>query len=166
MPSCSVQSRSVGHALDDGGKPGQQHEHARIEVLLAQRLAQRLVGEVLALGDDAVGLDHLQREGRGDQHLGEQGVGIKRDRRDQLVELSLGQQLHLGERITSSATAGSSGDSESTSDSRSSAGSAAGWSWATVGGGSDAGDGDQRQHRHGILQLQHSRMPSGNLSTR
>jgi hypothetical protein len=49
--------------------------------------------EPLVGGQPALGLNDFQRKGRGHQDLGDQRVGIERDRSQQRVELSSGQQL-------------------------------------------------------------------------
>ena len=163
----------LGHPLDDRREARQQHQNAGVELLLAQGLAQLLVAQALAGSDHPVGLDHLQRVGRGDQHLGEKGVGIERDRRDQLVELRVGQELLLRQRrlvLGRHRVAGQRLDER-----------------LEVLAGlvlrrrrrrldrlvlrhgrrrQGRGHRDKREQRHGILQLQHRPMPSGKLGTR
>ncbi|MGY4326915.1 hypothetical protein ACVWWG_001332 [Bradyrhizobium sp. LB7.2] len=55
--------------------------------LLVDLPLQRIALQGLVLLQPAVGLDHLQRIGRGSQHVGKEFVGIERDRRDQRFDL-------------------------------------------------------------------------------
>ncbi len=77
----------VGHAPDHLRETGEQHKHARVPVARVDRLGDLVVAHVGAVVEDAVGVNDLQREGRGDQHLREQRVRIERDRRDEVVDL-------------------------------------------------------------------------------
>ena len=54
----------------------------------ASAAADRRVGREVGVGSHpAVGLDKIEREGRGDEDLGEQRIGIERDRPEQRVEI-------------------------------------------------------------------------------
>ncbi len=61
--------------------------------LLVDLGLQRIALQRLVLLQPAIGLHHFQRIGRCCQHIGEQFVGIERDRRDQRLELLGLQQL-------------------------------------------------------------------------
>ena len=83
------------HHVEHGRR---RHErlHARVPILLGESLVE-LVALQRCIGfGEAVGLHHLERIGRGHQHLREQGVGIERDRRDKRVELALAEGLLFG----------------------------------------------------------------------
>ena len=55
-------------------------------------LGQLVVRKALAFLEQPVGLDDLQRVGSGDEHLGEERVRVKRDRRHELVERVGGEE--------------------------------------------------------------------------
>ena len=61
--------------------------HARIPGLGLGGLGAVLVRHALRAVEKAVGLGHVERIGRGDEDLGQQRVGIERDRGDQRVEI-------------------------------------------------------------------------------
>ena len=74
---------------------GKLHERldARVPVLGFERLGERValelgVGRLLL---PARGLDHVERIGRGHEHVGQEIVGIERDRRQELIELLLAE---------------------------------------------------------------------------
>src|SRR5262245_57728255 len=69
---------------------------AVVPALLVDRGLELIALEILVLGGPAVGLHHLERIGRGDQHLRQQRIGIERDRRQQRVELFRFEQRLLG----------------------------------------------------------------------
>ena len=76
--------------------------HLRINQLLTQAqtfmAAQRKAPAqraILSLAKPALRLHHLERIGRGHQHLHQQVVGIQRDRRQQLLQLRLRQAVLL-----------------------------------------------------------------------
>ena len=76
----------VAHHGQNLGGAGQRLD-AVVPGLLVDLLLQCIALQRLALLQPAVGLYHLQRIGRRRQHVGEQFVGIERDRRNQGFEL-------------------------------------------------------------------------------
>ena len=76
------------HHLEDLGKRHQGFD-AGIPVLLLERRIQLIASELRIVGilNPARGQVDLERVGRGHQDLGEQRIGIERDRREKLVEL-------------------------------------------------------------------------------
>ena len=82
----------AAHHLEHRRRRGERL-HAVIPLLLVHRRLEIRAGEVLVGLDPALGLDHLERIGRGHEDFGKQGVGIERDRRHQRVELLRLEQL-------------------------------------------------------------------------
>ncbi len=76
----------AGHHLEDGGE-GDEGEEGRIVTLLLGGVGERGAGELRILRDPVGDVEDLLRIGRGGRDLGEQGVGIERDRGEELVEL-------------------------------------------------------------------------------
>ena len=60
---------------------------AVIPRLFVDRGLQRVALEILVRFEPTLGLHDVERIGRRHQHLGEQRIGVERDRRDQLIEL-------------------------------------------------------------------------------
>src|SRR6185369_14339628 len=73
----------------------QERRHAFIPALFLGGSLQRIVLETLVLLQPAAGLDDLERVGRRHQHLGQQRVRVKRDRREERIDLSGLEQLVL-----------------------------------------------------------------------
>ena len=94
-PSFCVQSRSSLIMASTVGVATSAFTLAS-QSCLVERLVELVALERFVRLGEAVGLHHLERIGRGHQHLREQGVGIERDRRDQRVELALAEGLLLG----------------------------------------------------------------------
>src|SRR6185436_14294922 len=76
-----------------------QRLHARIPFLLLQSVFERLLLQPRIRLCPARGLDDLQRIGRRHQDLRDQRVGIKRDRRDQRLDLFLLERGGLCRRL-------------------------------------------------------------------
>ena len=74
-----------------------QRFDAFVPGLTIDRVFELIALQVLVLIDPAAGLDYFQRIGRSHQRLRQQVVGIKRDRREKLIELLRLQQI-LGRR--------------------------------------------------------------------
>ena len=83
----------LGQQLDDI-RQGRQSLDAGVPILLLHGVGQRLVFEVLVLGQPLLQLNDLQWIGGGHQHLAEQRIGVERDRRHQRIEL-VGRNLAL-----------------------------------------------------------------------
>src|SRR6185437_9463378 len=81
------------------GRRGQRLEGI-VPALLVDLLLQPIALQILVVLDEAVGFHDLERIGRSRQHVGEQRVGIERNRRDQRFELFRFQQglVRLGWR--------------------------------------------------------------------
>ena len=79
------------HVEHVGGRS--ERLHAVVPVLAVDRGFESVALQVLVGTDPAVGLDDFERIGRGHEDFREQRVGIERDRSDQRIELSGGQQL-------------------------------------------------------------------------
>jgi hypothetical protein len=82
----------VVHHLQHRGRRCQRFD-ALIPALLADIGFELSAFETLVGGDPTRGLNNFERIGRGHQHLGNQRIGIERDRRHQRVELPGIQQL-------------------------------------------------------------------------
>ena len=83
----------VAHHRENIGCTGQRLD-AVVPCLLVDRCLERIAFQILVGFHPAVGLHGLQGIGRSRQHIGEQLIGVKRDRRDQRIEL-LGFQQGL-----------------------------------------------------------------------
>ena len=79
------------HAVEDLGE-SEHGLHAGIPGPILGRAHRVLAFELRVRTGEACRLHHLERVGGGHQHLGEELVGIQRDRREHLVELGLGEQ--------------------------------------------------------------------------
>src|SRR5512139_2263341 len=84
----------VGHHLEDLGEVHERLD-ARVPLLLLERLRQRVALELLVLLHPVVGLHDLQGIGGRHQELGQEVVRVERYRRQQLVQLLLGEGLPL-----------------------------------------------------------------------
>ena len=74
---------------------GDQGFDAVVPRLLVDRRLQCIAFEILVCFKPTLGLHDVERIGRRHQHLGEQRIRIKRDRRNQLIELGGFQQLGI-----------------------------------------------------------------------
>ncbi len=87
------------HHRDDLRKRNQRFD-ARVPVLLGQCIVERRTAQRRGAGrlQPTRGIDHFERIGRSGQDIGQQRVGIKRDRRQGLIEL-LGRHDRRADRI-------------------------------------------------------------------
>ena len=76
----------AAHHVEDRRRRGQRL-HAVVPALLVGSGFELIALQRLVVLGPAIGLHDLERIGRGHQHFRQQGVGIKRDRGDELVKL-------------------------------------------------------------------------------
>jgi hypothetical protein len=80
----------IAHHGKDLGK-GNQRLHTQVPVHPIQCGIQSITMDVLVLPHPLVGFHHLVRESRCHQDLPEQGIRVKSDRREHLVQLFLAE---------------------------------------------------------------------------
>ncbi len=84
----------VREPLDDLGNRRHRLD-ARVPRLLRDRVGERLVFQILVLGEPLVQLDDLQRVGGRDERLGQERVRVESDGGDQRIELLRGKLRYL-----------------------------------------------------------------------
>ena len=92
------------HAAEQLGE-SHQRLHAGIPVLILHRGHGILAAQARMFARPARRLDHLQRIGRGDQHVRKHAVGIQRDRRQHRVQLGLAEIVVVGLHLPGGTTA-------------------------------------------------------------
>ena len=79
-----------GESIEDRRELG-DGLNGRIPIFLLHGVLQGLAGETRVGLDEGVGVDNLIGKSCGSQDLGDEGIGIKRDGRDQGVEIAVGK---------------------------------------------------------------------------
>ena len=77
------------------GRHRYQCLHARVPILIGERVVKLVALQGFVGLRPTIGLDHFERIGRRHEHLREQRIGIKRDRRHERVKLILAEGLLL-----------------------------------------------------------------------
>ena len=85
----------IRHAGKHVGEPSGKNTHALVPILEVHEVGALLVRQAGGFLEEAVALHHVERKGRGNEHLGEQRVGVKGHRCHEIVERISGEQALL-----------------------------------------------------------------------